>query len=260
MDDFLMIGKYHFIGLHLCSTLLSQGLKIKGISYPDFEVHQLEEKEMFFGRNANFIDIKWEQRFKQIKEGETIIVFDCYTLDKLDDLIAAMQEFFKGNRWKMPNKVVAICPATMEEVQNKQCTKFFKEKKIPYQFIYLPTIYGPWQPESFLFQQILLKEINKNLLPKQNEYTKDAIFVEDAVEEIMEQIQNNQNEDILLRSVVQNHWQKCMDVLNYSLDYVEDCENYFAENKFTINVKNKNKIADNLALQTKHIKMYINPF
>ncbi|GKU81777.1 hypothetical protein [Niallia sp. NCCP-28] len=254
MDNFIIIGKYHFIGLHLCSALLEKGLKIKGLSYPGFSVHQLEEKEMVFGRNANFIDIDWEQRLKQIKEGETIIIFDCYTLDKLDDLITAMQEFFKGNRRKMPKKVVAICPVTMEESQNKQCVKFFSEMKIPYQFIYLPTIYGPWQPENFLFQQIFLKETTKNLLPRQNEYTKDAIFVEDAVEEIIEQIKNQQNEAILLRSAVQKHWQKCMDVLNYSIDYVEDSENYFAENNFTINVKNKNRITDNLALQKKILK------
>lgn len=260
MENFIIIGPYHFVGLHLCSTLLSKGFEIKGISYPNFVVNQLEEKEMVFGRNANFIDIKWENRLKQIKEGETIIVFDCYMLDKLDDLIIAMQEFFKGARWKMPKKVVTICSVTMEEVQNKRCKKFFTDRKIPHQFVYLPTIYGPWQPGDFLFHQILLKETNKKLLPRQNEYTKDAIFVEDAVDEIIQQIQNSQNEEILLRSSVKNHWQKCMDELDYLVDYVEDYESYFAENKFTINVNDKNGIADNLELQRKHIKMYINPF
>ena len=259
MEKFMIIGPYHFVGLHLCSSLLAKGLKVKGISYPNFAVNQLEEKEMTFGRNANFTNIQWEQRFKSIKEGETIIVFDCYTLDKLEHLMENMQGFFKGRHWKMPKKVVIICPVTIEESENKHCKDFFDDRKISHQFIYLPTIYGPWQPGDFLFHQLLIKKTSGNLLPRWNEYTKDAIFVEDAVEKIIEQIQNSQNEDIFLRSTMQNHWQKCMDILDYSMGSVEDSKSYFAENKLAINVNNRNEIPENLELQKKHINMY-DPF
>ncbi|MGP7817971.1 hypothetical protein [Niallia sp. 01092] len=261
MEKAVIVGPYHFIGIHLCSVLLEKGYNIIGISYPNVEIDKLEDKKMVFGRNSNFMETKWSSFVNEINQDEMLIIFDFYTLEKEDQLVSLLSadqmEFILIGEKRKKKKIVIICPNNIEEGIINECKHLLDVHQIRSQVFYLPTVYGPWQPENFLFQQILTGTEEKAIRQHKKEYTKDAIYIEDAMEELVNQILQGKDNDFLLKSKVENHWHKCLDYLQWHQERNENNNIPFQDTISTIAVNNKKNISENLEVQRKHIKMYI---
>ncbi|MFT8319833.1 MAG: hypothetical protein ABF649_02900 [Bacillus sp. (in: firmicutes)] len=256
MEKAVIVGPYHFIGIHLCSALLEKGIDIMGISYPQVQINKLEDKKMVFGRNANFMEKDWGYLVCADVE---VIIFDLYTLDRKNELVLTLLSAYKEAaliKEMTKKKIVIICPITIEKKIMEESISLFELHQQAYQIIYLPTIYGPWQPEIFLFQQILADK-RKTIKKHEMEYTEDAIYIDDAITEIVNQIVQGKEREVVLKSNVENHWNKCKNSLDWKQDTKETSICCFSDSVSTIIVKNKNNISENLEIQRKHIMMYI---
>ena len=78
------------------------------------------------------------------------------------------------------------------------------------QLHYLPAVYGPWQPSTFVFQHTILSKMNKQLEFKGiREETLDALYIDDTVATLIDLIENKDAGRYLLESGLENQWDFC---------------------------------------------------
>ncbi|WP_445486672.1 hypothetical protein [Niallia sp. 03133] len=260
MEKAVIVGAYHFIGIHLCSALLEKGFQIFGISYPNIKIENLDDKKLVFGRNANFVETEWSAFLKEWNEEDIFTIFDLYTLDKREQLCSFLLSEYAAaimEKKKISQKVILVVPITINYNLLNEWKNTMLSNNLRYQIIYLPTMYGPWQSGDFLFRQIL-SNTEETIRKHEMEYTNDAIFIEDSVEVIINEVLQGEEKEILLKSTVEHHWKKCADHLQWNRDSGEKNDIRFLDDTITtIMVKNKNDLSQNLELQRKHINMYI---
>lgn len=209
MDKAIIIGTYEFLGFHICQQILNDGIEVEGI-HVDLKTDDLfvAEKRLEIGRNANFAETnydEWKIDPKQVDE--TIVVVDFYdffirSVEK--QLLSDMK--LQNKLLNISGKVIFLLP--IQIVGNKQfkglhsrCEEiidWMKKHEIDFQAFYLPTIYGPWQPVNFIYQQSFLKEKHECVL-SDREYSFDAIYVDSAVQSIL-QFSKEDHQEILLKS------------------------------------------------------------
>lgn len=260
MKKAVIFGAYHFLGFHICSALLEEGEEIIGITYPDLVVEDLDEKRMEIGRNANFSE-KSLAEFTSILQDTNIEVlyFDFYTLKQLSkyDKVKNLFSEYSDKKESQNKRFVFLVNVISIETELDFITSI-KDILNGYamQVVYLPTLYGPWQPSDFLFQQIIEGKEQKNIQLNIREYTNDAIFIEDAVKEVVKQTKKGQNNDILLKSTEINHWQRCLEQLKWDMPKGLTKDISFSSYLQEVMVENKETIKDNLEQQKKHHLLY----
>ena len=78
--------------------------------------------------------------------------------------------------------------------------------------MYVPTIYGPWQPETMSFEAAIrqkkLSEIESAIV---KEDRSDALFISDIMEVVIE-IASHHEKKIQLQSEAPDQWQQCAQV------------------------------------------------
>ncbi len=218
MDKAIIFGVFEFLGFHFCTKLLEQGYEVEGVHFAELETDEfIDEKRLAIGRNSNFteIDSAKFQPNSTWPDDQLIIVdyYDFYMRNETSrfETFSQLDFFFEH---KKKSKVMNLLPIQwlLEEVSLSfpNC--------IPSYHIYFPTIYGPWQQSTFIFQQALLKKIQKNaeLFLHDREWTHDAIYIDDAVNRSLE-ILKKKTASYLLKSDLDNHWQKCGDYLSLPL-------------------------------------------
>ncbi|WP_042455264.1 Rossmann-fold NAD(P)-binding domain-containing protein [Neobacillus dielmonensis] len=218
MDKAVIIDGFDFLSFHLCKAILGKGFEVEGINIQAHHRTQfLEEKRLEVGRNANFSDYSFADWGKSsINNSNTtmiISIYDFFTLRK--ESILAELDFHSVLKAveKNKNPLVILAPIQMvTDSDNKGISAFshqaedlVKDLKI----VYLPTVYGPWQPVDFLFQRVISEQIKNNIQPSNREWTGDAIFVEDAAESIMHIIEAEQPGQYILESGRENAWEEC---------------------------------------------------
>jgi hypothetical protein len=223
MDKVIIYGTYHFLGFNLCEKLLEEGIQVCGFqlnetNHEDF----LEEKKLLIGRNANFEEkiVGGEDKYlvEETLNSEIIIVISFYDVYYSSDanplptykkiITNIMQQYSQSTCLKVlclfPIDYIHDFPEILMEQIN-----LLKGQNIPVQMIYLPTIFGPWQPSVFLFQQYLLKEY-QNTEPKldKRESTLDAIYINDLMKTILQLMCSNELNDVLIQSSTSEQWEK----------------------------------------------------
>jgi hypothetical protein len=220
MDKVVMVGVFDFVNFHVCKALLDKGIEVKGVQIESEEDEDMIiEKRLEIGRNANFTEVTFEDITKDKNKNETIVlsVYDLYMRYKEEYLLNEDMLFnlIRKNQW---GKVVILVPSQLlnEVIDSKPeviIEDFIKRtyawnKNI--HLLYLPTIYGPWQPDTFMFQSSILNERNRGKPYKGlREETGDALFVQDTAQFILEIIENQQPGRYLLHSGKSNQWEKC---------------------------------------------------
>ncbi|MBV7508531.1 hypothetical protein KW850_25270 [Bacillus sp. sid0103] len=229
MDKANLFGLYDFVNFHICKSLLNKGVEVIGVHLeePDNQSF-LEEKRFEVGRNANLLEqsiFEWEI-LQEKEENDTcliISIFDLFMSKKehiLQDkkVTKRIIEYLVDS--KNVNNTVFILPIQM-------LTKTFKGQEIEEflslikglgkntQFIYLPAVYGPWQSSAFLFQKVMVSKYQEiNITNDEREWTDDALFINDALESILEIIEKGKSGSYLLESGRNNYWSSCADYLN----------------------------------------------
>jgi nucleoside-diphosphate-sugar epimerase len=227
MDKVIIYGTYHFIGFNLCKKLLDEGIQVVGYRlFENDEEGFLEEKKLLIGRNANFEErlLSNEEMLVEEKSIFVISFYDLYfsefenTSSNYEDFFVEIQKQCKSNE---NAKLVCLFPhAYIEGLPKFLQDQLSLMKEIPIQSIYLPTVYGPWQSNKFLFQQSLLKDY-LNIIPKyeKKENTTDAIYINDIINEIIRIMDDADSINVLFQSKNGEQWKKGAQYLQLEYDF-----------------------------------------
>jgi hypothetical protein len=277
MDKAIIFGMFDFVGFHVGKHLLNKGIEVKGVHIENPEnIHFLDEKRLEVGRNANFLEqslIEWKNNHQQEIGNSSLIfsIYDLFMLKKeqilqIEEVKRPIIQFVEENKTKA--NIVFILPIQM-------LTRTFRGREIEgflgnikglvtnLQLLYLPAIYGPWQPSAFLFQQAISSKYQKaNLTTAVREWTNDVLFVDDALESIVEIIESKKPGSYLIESGEEEHWNRCAAYLNINENQelfnstapIEDDDPIEK-----VSVKRVSPIADSIMTQIEHVqRLYVN--
>ncbi|WP_413302066.1 hypothetical protein AA0X95_23095 [Bacillus sp. 1P10SD] len=271
MDKAIIFGIYDFVSFHTSQTLLNQGIEVVGITFEDKdEIPFYEEKRLEVGRNANFSEqsfSKWEKE-RELEKSKTVLVFSIYDLYMMNKETRFLKKSVMKpivNYIEKNNKNIEIvCLLPIQELgssNERQLGSFLEQiSRIAESMhvFYLPAIYGPWQPETFLFQQSILSKIQRIEIQKgDREWTKDILFVCDAVESIFELVASEKSGKYVLQSGKKEYWSKCASYLQIdeSLSIQDVSEPVKIENQMvTVPVRHITPIADSITQQVEHVR------
>lgn len=265
MDRTVIFGAFNFLGFHFCCSLLDEGFEVTGIRSDNDEKNPyVNEKRMAIGRNANF----YEESFSNwLSKGEvldqTLFVIDYYDLlaaKQMED-VQLVEDFIKKNKMTIAetdSRIVSLYPFQSFLQTNEM------SRRIPHDMdnirIFLPTIYGPWQPSSFLFQQYLLKTIEPNRQISQHEYEwiHDTLYIDDIIDPIFKLAEGKPDGTYVLKSDIKNHWQKCADYLAIPSEIIDsnNSKETLDNGEFNIKiVKSNTHFSEGLENQKRHLKL-----
>ncbi|MBT2729289.1 hypothetical protein J7E63_20565 [Bacillus sp. ISL-75] len=228
MDKAIIFGMFDFVGFHVGKNLLNKGIEVNGVHIDEFDnIDFLDEKRLEVGRNANFLEKSLFELENSPREdiSNTRLIFSIYDLFMLkkeqilqnEEVIKPIIQYIEDNN-KNAN-IVFILPIQM-------LTRTFRGKEIEgflsringlvknTQILYLPAIYGPWQPLTFLFQQAIVSKFKKtDITHEEREWISDVIFVDDAIESILEIIEKGKPGSYLIESGSDDQWFRCASYL-----------------------------------------------
>jgi hypothetical protein len=273
MDKAILFGVFDFVNFHVCKTLLEKGIEVKGIHIGNIDrIDYLDEKRFEVGRNANFYEDPSLVGDDQTDSGSTIIIslYDLYMTFKEEILrdeavTKPILDFLKMNQEK-GILVVFLLPIqlslmSMDRKAFSTIKSFLQQsmdKLGDTQLIFLPAIYGPWQPKTFLFQQSILTKMNRNMELKEiREGTMDALYVDDAIKAMLEIISSRVPGGYLVESGRKNHWRRCAAYLNMDKNLGETsmCDLSFEGKEIKrVPTTTVSPIADSLEKQIEHMQ------
>ncbi|MGW8425954.1 hypothetical protein ACWGJQ_10710 [Peribacillus simplex] len=264
MQTNIVIGTYRFVGFYVTQYFLNQGKEVIGIDWADSEASHyiMEEKELEIGRNSNYIYFPINKlQLLDISQQDTVFIslYDIQSgkLDKIDFLIGEIVSFiekFKNGKDETPNfvlfmpieKDVSVFQSILSSIREIDSTKI----------IFLPTIYGPWQSEGMSFEaginQLGQSDINAAIAA---EYTGDALYITDLVNALEAVLTSSSDRDIQLCSSIDDHWNKCAELI-----FSESMDSFTSHSTTKINkgtifeVQCKMEPEEGIALQRKHNK------
>lgn len=272
MDKATILGVFNFVSFHLCKTLLNRGIEVYGVSIGNMEqISFHEEKRLEIGRNANFIETSLEKLTSEAgisdsKQTLILPVYDFYMLNHdrtlLNDyVIGTLQEYINKNKAELD--IMVVLPMQFMNYEKKspvhRLIRQVKQKSVPVQAVYLPTIYGPWQPSVFLFQQAIMSTMQKGKLSgAEREWQGDALFVDDAIETMIELMETGNPGEYLLESGQDNYWRMCADYLNIGQNHIEQAGKPQQTNRHIVRtpVKKVTALADSFSQQIGHTRLF----
>lgn len=264
MDKVVIVGVFDFVNFHVCKALLDKGIEVRGVQIEtEDESDILIEKRLEIGRNANFTEVSLEDIFDDSYENETIVlsVYDLYMRYKEEYLLNEDMLFnlISKNNWE---QIVILVPSQMltNEFESKaeividDFINRAKSQKQDIHLLYLPTLFGAWQPDTFMFQNSIMTDMNKGKpFRGLREETSDAIFVEDTVHSIIEIIEKKLPGRYLLQSGKSNQWNLCASFLRINEQAsIERKMETMEDNIIIFPVKNTVSIAEGLTKQIDH--------
>lgn len=271
----VILGVYEFLGFIMAEHFLEKGLEVTGIHIEQTEEYDifLEEKKSLFARNANYTEISYLEwsHSQELTSKTSLIVFPIYDFflkktalvflgqDLLDHLFHTMKKF-------SDSQLVCLAPIQYKEKSMDQQQKHHDFLTNVYKgystckLIYLPTIFGPWQPIDYFFQQLIRFEIKKDLVPKlhDQEYIHDAIYSEDLIDAIYPLVEIEGNREFVLISETKNKWVSCVEHLQHKckLNVIEKNSSIKTEDTSIIIVSDKTSIEQGLARQRFHLQQF----
>jgi hypothetical protein len=212
MERAAILGVYDYIGYGICKYMLDLGVEIEGIDLSNKpDDYFTEEKRMEIGRNANFSEVTFKEWNGSDSKEFVFVSLYQYYLDSINRSLnrGILHEFDSLERVR----TVIILPAYL--AQKNAIDILPNSKKSMVTEIYLPTIFGPWQPEGFFFQQALKWQDKAGEIPEaaEWEWTADAIYIDDAIRTIVELSESGQAGRFLVTSGTKDRWQKCAEEL-----------------------------------------------
>lgn len=231
MDKAVVLGAFGFLGYSFSKALLDEGVEVTAQWVDGYIKPYIEEQRLEIGRNANFIeteDKNWihEERIDQKKIPVIIPVYDFYIQKTERVLFEELDLFNMLSSLSSENFTVALLlpEQCIYEKDNSsslvvELKQLLNEKGFSYQEIFLPTLFGPWQPDEYFFQQLISLGKGEGFTPMLNsrESLSDAIFIDDATSVVMELISQRTGKYVV-RSANINNWDECLERLcNHSV-------------------------------------------
>lgn len=230
MDKIVIVGGFEFLSFHLCTQFLEQGYRVECINFDNQGDLFLEEKRLTVGRNSNLMELtlcEWLEKGITC-DSDSLIIITLYDLflkrdsELLLNQLERVANELPNTEQFTPEQVVFLQPLNEQpDASNKldfmhdRLAKCMTDKSIPHCTISLPTLYGPWQPVEFSFQQALFNDV-KNLdeiSQNPNESPYDAIYINDAVTELVRLIKDEKLESCTFKNRQANEWINCANYL-----------------------------------------------
>lgn len=264
MDKVAITGVFDFVNFHVCKALLDKGIEVRGAQIESEENEDiLFEKRLEIGRNSNFAEVSLREISVESTENETIIIslYDLYMRYREDFLLNdhLINSLISRNNWEnivilVPSQLLKEVIDSKAEVIIEDFLKRTKAQNKDIHFLYLPTIFGPWQPDTFMFQSSILTEMNRgNPFRGLREETGDALYVEDIAQLIIEIIESKEPGSYLLHSGKSDQWNKCAEFLRIDEQESPDLNVVIREKDLTkIIVHNTHPISVALTKQIEH--------
>jgi hypothetical protein len=262
MQTSIVIGAFQFVGFHLAKYLLEQGEEVLGIDWEDRSDEIVIEKEMEIGRNSNFLYIPIHKLRSISVVQPKIIYVSCYDLSKhfmedKEEIIQQVVAFLKEVEAKQHSQIMLLLPIE-ENRHDYDSILQVVEKSESAKLIFLPTIYGPWQPKTMSFEAaIRQKEISEIERAIKVEDKSDALFISD-VTEVLVKIASHVERRITLQSEEADQWLQCAKVL-WKEDFIQP---YLTssisrtDQGFIYKVENKTAPTEGVALQKRHFQRF----
>ena len=224
MERAVVLGIYDFIGYSLCRYMLDRGVEIDGIHPEETkEDYFTEEKRLEIGRNANFTEIGLQDWQVEGAEGFLFVtLFESFQSRNMkNDLMEALLSKLENRHLKnLPTVVILPAFFAEENVELREAdakiSRFISSQESMLLTIYLPTIYGPWQPEECFFQQAMSpSSIECGKIPdiSQWEWMHDCLYIDDAVKTIKEMAESGHKGQYILSSGERGRWLQCAEEL-----------------------------------------------
>jgi hypothetical protein len=216
MTKAIVAGSLGFLGFELCSVLLEEGHEVLAVD----QQNEAGERWLEVGRNANITYQPLRQDSTDL-DGCTAFYINVY--DILTEEQKGKHGFYEEikkmlrNSQKTDVDVVVLIPTVLSqrinEAELSAFLKFLDEESFDFlSKIYVPTLTGPHQPETFLFQQLITNENGQTEITGFIDDTRNAIFVRDAAHAIINK--KKESKDCLLVSRNPDSWQKMHQLLN----------------------------------------------
>jgi hypothetical protein len=229
----------------------------------------IEEKRMEIGRNANFVEVQYDEWTITDEREEVLLVIDYYdyfirNAEREADLISIKSKItgLKNGIGKvlflMPVQLLMQGRYEQHQSQANEVFDSFRRDGIAFNVYYLPTIYGPWQYIECAFQQYFLQG-NDHFMIHEREWTEDAIYVDDVIKSVLS-LASDKYKEYLLESSESNKWKKCARFLDILEDAKLEREAALAFNGKKITVHESKPFQIRLSHQKRHtqtIKMIL---
>ncbi|MEK5392402.1 hypothetical protein NSQ59_18770 [Margalitia sp. FSL K6-0131] len=259
MESTIVCGAMHFVGFEICKELLNRGCSVIAIDNEEQAERFHLEKWLEIGRNANLMRLSIEEIRDEI-DSETVCFIPFIDFlrssEKMNDLLNTVE-----NLIQMENitEYHIIYPSQYyhsfsDMDKSKLHTIFQKNNRIKKVVeYYAPTLYGPWQPNTYLFQQLIEGKPTDDYLDDQ----RDAIFIEDAVKEIVGNTKATEHgQSLLLRNVQSDTWRNCILFLNESFSMPDEKKMIDNSDIQIINVKEQRSYQEGLIMQMECFKRF----
>ncbi len=185
VEHAIVIGAFSFLGFHLTKKLLEEGITVYGLDIEQGIEEIQDEKIMAIGRNSNLDFVRqkdYENWTNNLSEKRDVLFFTIDFMSHnegeettlVEKLLHEAIEYCKLHSIKLifssSTETVAhdstiiteqspIAPLTKRGEMYLKLEKLIQAQgekhKLSYLILRFPTIYGPWQPETFAFQRVL---------------------------------------------------------------------------------------------------------
>ena len=228
----MVIGSLGFIGFSISKRLLEEGFEVIGVDHFSEKQDQLKEQKLLeIARNSNLIYINnpiENLTLQEVAEHCDILYYCLHDSDinknNINTKAAHMKEILKKvmdycneiackfvylSSYESINQRNEIGQMKMQE--EYEIEKYSKlNKNFSFHILQLPTVYGPWQPDSMTFQQLIMGKDSPTIDP----IREDAIFVDDLVEILLELPTDlDVNKTIKISSNRKNQWQEGVNLI-----------------------------------------------
>lgn len=274
MNKAVVVNVFSFVGFSLANFLLNKGINVIGIVLKgEQKEHEIEQKLLHIGRNANLTyynhdDEKIQDRLLDID----VIYFD---LKKEHPILKEVIGKCKKGILISSLDVFEISDGKIDESSLPSHNDFFKLEKtfmnqarkqqIRYTIVRLPTVYGPWQEETGVYQQCMMNQLNET--PKEiviRENIHDILYIDDVIDALYTLGMKNIDQEIIhFASGKKNQWLEGLKLLigkNHELVLKRDVSTIFYSNekaKKLLNFSPKTCLEEGIKTQRKYIQLLL---
>ncbi|MGD6801586.1 SDR family oxidoreductase [Rossellomorea aquimaris] len=223
MEKAIITGAKGFFGFELCLAMLEEGLEVLAAD----TANEAGERWLEVGRNSN---ITYQPLHQLISEGISkasvyINLYDYFTERKRGETLAAITGFIEKNKKNFEDATVLLPTVLSDRAGKNELSDFLQfleeQDMTNLSSIYIPTLIGPRQPETFLFQQLISKS-NRDA-----EFVDDprsAIYVKDAAQAVLHHGRNLNS--LLFLSEEEDSWKKSLNLLKKAVQDIGETLNH----------------------------------
>lgn len=214
MHAAVVIGAYHFVGFQLAKHLLNEGEEVLGVDWKE-PTDEIEEMQLEIGRNSHYLYVPLHKLdYLAIERQGTIYVsfYELLISSYDDSIVNDILSFIQSCEHYNNLQIIALVPQYIAYHRYDFLLQALLNVDIV-RIVYLPTIYGPWQPENMVFEHVIRqKDLSTIQTLLESEGMEDAIYIADLTSHLHEILLIDDRE-VYVKSANPNQWKECAQLI-----------------------------------------------